>query len=174
MIHKQTNKTAIQSQHLIADALFRLMKSKSFQKITITELCEEAAIGRKTFYRNFDWKEDVIDFRLEALYQQYTCQIRKMTIEEQLYHHFAFIRQNAEDFILLYQNGLHELAYQRFASLLPQTMPIWSTDPVEQAYRSAYIVSGIEAIQKVWIDRKFTESIDKVVSIVRKMQEGQR
>ena len=47
MYFKQKNKTAIQSQRMIADALFCLLKRKSFQQISVTELCEEAAIGRK-------------------------------------------------------------------------------------------------------------------------------
>ena len=49
MYHKQVNKTAVQSQHMIADALFSLMKRKPFPQITVTEICDEAAIGRKTF-----------------------------------------------------------------------------------------------------------------------------
>lgn len=174
MLHKHSNKTAIQSQHMIADALFSLMKRKPLQKIAITEICEEAALGRKTFYRNFDQKEDVIAFRLEMLYQQYEQEIQGMTNEEQLYHHFEFIKQNAVEFIALYQNGLHELAYQRFSSLLPRTMPVWSSDPVEQEYRSNYIIYGIEAVQRVWVKREFVESVDELITIVQRMQEGQQ
>ena len=155
---------------MIADALFSLMKRKPFQKIAITEICEEAAIGRKTFYRNFDLKEDVIDFRLDVLYRQYEQEIHGMTSEEQLYHHFEFVKQNAEEFIALYHNGMHEIAYRRFAELLPQTMPIWSADPVEQEYRSAYIISGIEAIQRVWVERGFIESVEDLIGIVKTMQ----
>ena len=44
-------------------------------------------------------------------------------------------------------------------------MPIWSENPIEQEYRSAYIISGIEAIQRVWISRGCVESIDEVVAI---------
>ena len=66
MYHKQVNKTAVQSQNMIADALFSLMKRKHFQQITVTEICDEAAIGRKTFYRNFDMKEDVLIAFTEA------------------------------------------------------------------------------------------------------------
>ena len=57
MYHKQGNKTAIQSQHMIADALFSLMKHKPFHQITVTEICEEANLGRKTFYRNFELRD---------------------------------------------------------------------------------------------------------------------
>jgi len=54
MYFKQKNKTAVRSQNMIADALFSLMKRKPFHQITVTEICAEAAVGRKTFYRNFE------------------------------------------------------------------------------------------------------------------------
>lgn len=171
MIHKQSNKTAIQSQNMIADALFSLMKRKPFPKITVTEICEEAAIGRKTFYRNFDLREDVIDFRLEMLCKQYEQEIQGMTTDEQLYHHFVFVKNHAEEFIALHQTGLHDLASRRFVVILPQTMPVWSEDPVEQEYRCAYVISGIEAIQRVWVERGFVESIDEVMKIVHRTQD---
>lgn len=173
MYQKQVNKTAIQSQHMIADALFSLMKRKPFQYITVTEICEEAAIGRKTFYRNFELKEDVIDFQLDELCEQYAKEIEGMHSEQMLRHHFEFIYNHSEQFITLYHNGFHQVSYAKFAVLLPQTMPTWTADPVEQQYRSAYIISGIEAIQRVWVERGFTESIDEIVEIVRRTHDRQ-
>ena len=67
MYRKQTNKTALQSQRMMADALLELMKEHSFPRITITQICDRAGVGRKTFYRNFELKEDVIAFRLDEL-----------------------------------------------------------------------------------------------------------
>ena len=173
MYHKQANKTAIQSQHMIADALFSLMKRRPFQQITVTEICEEAAIGRKTFYRNFDLKEDVIDFRLDQLREQYAKEIVGMNSQQHLRHHFEFIQAHADLFIALYHNGFHQMSYAKFAVLIPETMPTWTADPVEQEYRSAYIINGIEAIQRAWIERGFAESIDRVVEIAMRAHERQ-
>lgn len=173
MYHKQINKTAVQSQHMIADALFGLMKRKSFQQITVTEICGEAAIGRKTFYRNFDMKEDVVEFRLDILCSQYKEEIMGMTLAQQLRHHMMFVRDHADVFITLYHNGIHQMVRDKFAVLLPDTMPKWTDDPVEQDYRSAYIVAGVEAIERVWVERGFAESIDEVVAIVQRAHERQ-
>lgn len=173
MYFKQKNKTAIRSQHMIADALFSLMKRKPFQQISVTEICEEAAIGRKTFYRNFELREDVIDFQLDLMLDNYKMELASLSIEQYLHHHFAFIQENASYFIALYQNGLSSLTDEKFSGLLPDTMPIWSENPIEQEYRSAYIISGIEAIQRVWISRGCVESIDEVVAIAVRAQDKQ-
>ena len=173
MYHKQVNKTAVQSQHMIADALFSLMKRKPFQQITVTEICEEAAIGRKTFYRNFDMKEDVVQFRLDILCAQFKEEIMGMTLAEQLRHHMQFVRDHADVFITLYRSGIHQMVRDKFAILLPDTMPKWTDDPVEQEYRSRYIIAGVEAVERVWVERGFAESIDEVVAIVQRAHERQ-
>lgn len=78
---------------MISDALFNLMKRKPFQQITITEICEEAAIGRKTFYRNFELREDIIDFKLDLLCNDYKNELTTLSLENYLYHHFSFIQK---------------------------------------------------------------------------------
>lgn len=173
MYFKHKNKTAIRSQHMISDALFSLMKRKPFQQITVTEICEEAAIGRKTFYRNFELREDIIDFKLDLMCDDYKNELTTLPLENYLYHHFAYIQKNADYFITLYQNGLSALANEKFSVLLPDTMPVWSDDSIEQEYRSAYIIAGIQAIQRVWISRGCIESIDEVVKIAIRAQDRQ-
>ena len=173
MYHKQANKTATQSQHMIADALFTLMKRKPFQQITVTEICEEAAIGRKTFYRNFELKEDVVDFWLDLRCAEYERDYLSFPLEEKLYYHCLFLKKHTEELITLYHNGLHSLIEHKFSVFLPDTMPIWSEDPVEQEYRSQYIIAGIEAIVRVWVTRGFRESVEEIVTIVNRAQQQQ-
>lgn len=173
MYHKQANKTAIQSQHMIADALFSLMKRKPFQQITVTEICEEAAVGRKTFYRNFELREDVIDFWLDLRCEECREVLLPVPTEEQLYHYCIFLKKYMDELIVLYQNGLHPIVEKKFSIFLPYTMPLWSEDPVEQEYRSQYIIAGIDAIIRVWVTRGFQESVEEIVEIVKRAQQQQ-
>lgn len=173
MYFKHKNKIAIQSQHMIADALFSLLKIKPFEKITVTEICEEAAIGRKTFYRNFELREDVIEFQLDNMCVEYKNETEGMSIEECLYHHFEYIKRNKDYFIILYKNGFNMTAHKKFSVLIPSMMPVWTEDIIEQEYRSEYIIAGIEAIQRVWITRGCVESMDEVVEFAIRAQDKQ-
>lgn len=173
MYHKQANKTAIQSQHMIIDALFNLMKRKPFQQITVTEICEEAAVGRKTFYRNFELREDVIDFWLDLRCEECREILFPIPTEEQLYYYCFFLKKYMDELITLYQNGLHHLVEKKFSIFLPHTMPLWSEDPIEQEYRSQYIIAGIDAIVRVWVTRGFQESVAEVVEIVKRAHQQQ-
>lgn len=159
---------------MIADALFQLMKRKLFGKITITEICEEAAIGRKTFYRNFELKEDVIEFQLDRMVKEYEKEIEGLSFEELLRHHFEFVRRYVNVFATLYQNDLLWMTAKKFNTLLPKTLPVWDKDPVEQEYKSGYVMAGLEAIQRIWIERGCRESIDEVMEIIQRAQEKQQ
>lgn len=74
---------------------------------------------------------------------------------------------------MLYQNALSQLVYEKFSVILPNAMPVWADNQIEQEYRSAYIIAGIEAIQRVWISRGCKESIEQVVDITRRAQDKQ-
>ncbi len=64
----QTNSLAIKSQNWIANALLKLMESHPYKDITVTQICHKANLVRKTFYRNFDSKEDILHFILDNLF----------------------------------------------------------------------------------------------------------
>lgn len=92
---------------------------------------------------------------------------------EQLRHHMQFVRDHSDVFITLYHSGIHQMVRDKFSILLPDTMSRWTEDPVEQQYRSAYIIAGVEAIERVWTERGFTESIDEVVEIIQRAHDRQ-
>ena len=171
MYTKQKNPIAIRSQQMISEGMIRLMKRISYQKITVSDLCEESAVGRKTFYRNFESKEDVIDFQLDQLLREYEEEQNPIPLEKKLHFHFSFLEKHMEYLTLLYFNGLMPMMYAKFNFLIPQIMPIWSQNPVEQRYRSACIVSMINAVVYVWAEREFEESVDEITKIMKQSLE---
>ena len=44
----------------ITEALLDLLKKNDLNKISISALCDKAGVGRASFYRNFNSKEDVL------------------------------------------------------------------------------------------------------------------
>ena len=51
----------------ITEAMLKLMKNTNFNDISISQVCEEAGVGRASFYRNFENKEAVISRYLKKL-----------------------------------------------------------------------------------------------------------
>ena len=61
-------KIAEQSKKKIADALLAVMRQYDYKEITITQLAQEAKLSRKTFYRLFGDKDDVLSYLFETMY----------------------------------------------------------------------------------------------------------
>ena len=55
----------IRTKRDLADSLLQLLETKSFDKISVKEICENALISKLTFYNNFKNKEELMTFVFE-------------------------------------------------------------------------------------------------------------
>ena len=61
-------------QLCLSDAFIALMKTQSYDTITIQSICDKAGVGRTTFYRYFNsknGKENLIIFKIIHLHTMY-------------------------------------------------------------------------------------------------------
>ncbi|MBD5547029.1 MAG: TetR/AcrR family transcriptional regulator [Lachnospiraceae bacterium] len=65
------NPSALRSKKVITESLLLLMKKYPYTEITVKQILLETDISRKTFYRNFSSKDDVLDAYIEAILQNY-------------------------------------------------------------------------------------------------------
>lgn len=59
------------SRKVIISSLVELLDSKLLSQVTIKDICDNANISRKTFYRNFENKINVLEDVVEVLTQEY-------------------------------------------------------------------------------------------------------
>ncbi len=103
-----------QSGRMIEEALFALLEKKGFEAITVSELVKRADVARRTFYRLYDRKEDVLHRYFQRLCENYKQAYpalemydRKRIAEE----FFCFWYAHRDRLLLLYRCGLEELLY---------------------------------------------------------------
>ena len=60
-----------QSRRWIAEALLQILEEKPYNEITISEVAAKADLSRRTFYRHFETLDDVIDYQLETLCNEF-------------------------------------------------------------------------------------------------------
>ena len=161
----QKNPAALRSQELICRGLCSLMAHLPFEEITITRICQEAGVGRKTFYRNYERKEDVLEQMIAYLRDEYERELLLVPLEEAVRYHFTFLSRQIEFLKLMHSAGQIALVNARFSELQPKVMPKWSDDEREDAYRSAVVVAGTEAIVRKWAERGFRESVEELVQM---------
>ncbi len=71
MYHIKNDRRAVRSAESIYEALVTLMEGKKFDTIKVSEIVEQAQIGRATFYRNFDFIEDVLRWRCDQIADEF-------------------------------------------------------------------------------------------------------
>lgn len=54
------NPSALYSKEALSNALIELIKEKPYNQITIMELTKRADLGRRTFYRHFNSKDEIL------------------------------------------------------------------------------------------------------------------
>ena len=167
MYTAQKNPAALRSRELICKAMCSLMAELPFDEITVTRICQEAQVGRKTFYRHFQEKEDVVTLMIDCLREEYGKELAHVPLEEAAGYHFRFLSQRMEFMLLLYSSGCVPLLTERFSVLLPRVMPRWSEDERENAYRTAAVVAGTEAVIRLWAERGFRETLEELVQLHR-------
>ena len=65
-----TEKGAAQ-QRILEDTLFSMMQETPYADISVRGLCEQAGISRKTFYRLYEKKDDVLIALIDQTYRSY-------------------------------------------------------------------------------------------------------
>ena len=70
----------------ITKALFKLMKSKDYQEITVSALVRTAGVSRNSFYRNYQSIEDILwQYLIEQTsrwWEEYLAHLHPNVIEE--------------------------------------------------------------------------------------------
>lgn len=177
MFKHSNNTQVINSQRQIAKALFRLMETDNYNDLTITEICQEAGVGRKTFYRNFDDKIDVVAFYLYELFQQ-NFPAKHNDSWQALFTHFSFVNTYQNIFSLLYKNGLLPQIQQwiRFVVHHYQKEIIQMLqDHGFQDYYSYvlnFIASTLYANLELWIKNGYQESPVEMTELTKQFLSG--
>ena len=161
----QKNPAALRTRELICRAMCGLMAELPFDEITVTRICQEAQVGRKTFYRHFEEKKDVVMLMIDHLREEYGKELEHISPEEAAGYHFRFLSERMAFLLLLHQAGLIPLLTERFSELLPRVMPRWSEDARENAYRTAAVVAGTEAVIRLWAERGFRETHEELAGL---------
>lgn len=148
-MNQSRNPSALRSKSEITEALINLMKYHDFSEITVKHILIEAQVARKTFYRNFTSKEDVLRSYIESIILEYVNQLTelaklpkmingtsRLSANNILHIIFAMCLENKPFLIYLHKNNLMHI-------LLQQTNNAISKIHTQVVPSDHYLFSGI-------------------------------
>ena len=172
---KSENPIAIRSKNMLAEALLVLMHEKAFHDISISELTKRADLSRRTFYRLFSTKEEILLYYIYQIWEK-ACPTLYAAKDHSYfytsYFHLKFWYENKEFALLLYQNDLI-IILQKFVDMISEDVykDQNGTNPLSQnqealEYALAYSSGGALNVIWKWLSQGMKKTPDEVMELL--------
>lgn len=171
MFNRSKNPRVWRSLDKTATALFTLLREKDYGDITISEVCAKAGLTRKTFYRDFDSLDDVVDFAVYARISEYIANPHPSSFQEYVYRFFAFCAERKEVLALFEKQHIYHLFVRSVATYLTESTYLknlaisagFNSENRDYFWKS--LVQEECAFVEVWIQRGFRETPEELVHL---------
>ena len=154
---KKLNAGRLKSMNRFAEALFTLMRGKRFDDITITDLSAEAGLVRKTFYRNFDTKEAIVQFKLDCFFGEIEKRFDFGVAETSAIYEFCFdyMLKNRDFTVVFNDFGTEHIVKDKIKEYIEAAYTdtfhgAASFAPTLAEYYSAFVADGIVSVIRTW------------------------
>lgn len=170
-------------------ALLSLLEKKSFEYITIREICETAGVNRSTFYLHYentcDLLEEATRYVIDKFISYFPFEPHQITsnftggdasklnfvTEEYLHPYLSFIKDNKRMFSAVLSQPLtfkFDVYFERlFENIFSPILDRFRYPDSEQRYVIMFYLSGLNAIIKEWLLEDCSKSIPEVEEIIR-------
>lgn len=164
------NPSAVRSQKEITDALLILMREHPYNEITVKQILLESKLARKTFYRNFESKDDVLFSLLRCNLEDY-FDIVNNARGSVLDTIFEFADKNRELLMLLDKNNMLYVVLQSLNTFSVVMLDNQNKelnpfsklfDGLDQEYLVALNIGAVWNVISVWVHRGMKQSPENV------------
>lgn len=168
------NPSALRSKKVITESLLLLMKQYPYSEITVKQILLETDISRKTFYRNFLSKDDVLNSFIETILQDYVNAIQQQQQEysfvKTLDIIFEFCERNREILFILRDNNLLYLLLEKLNALILKEHNRYNSElqenhlgsPLLTEYIVYFNIGGIWNLIVRWIKNNMCDSVTDI------------
>ena len=177
MYNKSQNPQVLYSLPQLTRGLFYYLQHKPLHEITVTQICEQAGLTRRTFYRNCQKKEDLILYACDHLIDQLLADVDySSTDAHAMYHNFFCFWYKHRVFLRsIYQSGLYNLFADRFVSvcnqrtrfpLLDEALQRQPKPETARHFNNAFLLGGLTSMLYAWAEEDFQSTPENLVHSV--------
>lgn len=145
--------------------MIRLMREKPFEKISIQEIAKKSGVGRATWFRNYNGKNEALTFKLIVLWNRWSDE-HNISVRDR------FTLKNSKDFFefnfeircivqTIYSANMQSAVYDAFYQVM---MPQYGAN-AEECYKARFYSYGLFGLLDEWVKRGFKETPDEMVRI---------
>lgn len=146
-------------------ALLDLMREKSIEKITVDELTTRAKLGRATYFRNFNAKEEIITQYIVILWRAYerTHHLKDYRIDDpyRVRRYFEFcLSMRADNDVIMTQNRSSAILSAYEIIFYDYDEPMAS-----DTFERAYMAYGLFGVFLKWARDGYRQTVEDMTSM---------
>ncbi len=169
-------------------ALISLLEEKSFEYITVSEICKRANVNRSTFYLHYENTVDLLNETARFLLDDFIAYFNddrknianklmessldelNFISDEYLHPYLSYIKDNKSVFstVLLHSVsfGFNEIFQKLYENIFNPILERYNYPSADRKYAMMFYLNGITAIVKEWLKDKCEKSIQEVSQII--------
>lgn len=158
-----------ETRECIREAMIGLLKEKDYGSIQMKQIAERAHVGRRTLYRYFDSKEQILEYIARSQMDHLAREILKrepLTLDSVIHAFFVFIQSHRSEFLILkkarlliyIEDHLFELITHVAAQTKYREMDRPALDAhigsfsAEDKFALHYIIAGTWRVAMLWLE----------------------
>ena len=147
----------------LTSSMLALLEEKPLAEISVSELCGMAGVGRTSFYRNYEDKEEIVKAYVRRLFQDWVDKWKSspdLSVKETVQIVFSHFEANRDFYSLLNKRGLVYL-------LKDVILDLCGFDPEQElaaAYSSAYVGFFLYGWIEVWFRRGMRDRAEELIA----------
>lgn len=170
------------TKELIRNTLEKLLGEKEYAEISMKEIAQRANVGRRTLYRYFGTKDDIVRFMADSVMNEFADALllqEAKNLEEITNVYFLFWEKNAKVFRCLDQSHLlyyiedHLFEYiiqvafkTKFKDMYRKPEELLAKMPKERVYDFYFKIAGYWELTKRWMREDNRSTPGEISSLV--------
>lgn len=168
------NPVSNKSKLWMKNALLKLMQTENYQAITIQEITDNAGLSRRTFYRNYSSKDEIIEGCFYEIWLEYISlllQQKDLSLPNIARVFFTVMKNHLNFLLLVNRHQLLPLFLAKVDELLPPAFAVvkgestsFSKERIE--YALTFSTGGFMRILIRWLNDSEQKSPEEMAVIV--------
>lgn len=158
------------SKSYLAQALFKLLLKRSFKKITVNDICQQAGISRSTFYLHFEDKYQLLLYCLQQKRLQQQENFTHKSMDEIFLSFYTSVKENEAFFYNLFIADMSAEIADYFQQLFTHFLTSHIKEhhfldldyPCDPEMFAVYYSSGFSSTTIWWIKNQYPISCEEM------------
>lgn len=179
MTNNKVDVRIVKTKERLKDALFQLLKVKSLEKISISEICTLASVNRNTFYAHYSSLNSLLEEIEANLLESVLCNLTidyssNKSITEMMFKILECVKKNKEICSLLFSdNGdkafLRTILMFAYPSSIKNWIHEYNIDETKATQFYYFVIGGVVNVIEDWINNDFEASSMELAKSINDM-----